>query len=262
MTAPVQFQKVAILDTNMLHFVGLYLEYAKTRTMFPWDGSEADNITKARTALDSLGKSHSARSSLQRGFHMVRIASENSLTLGYGTISELELLVGRARGQALLDAAAEGIPDRMWSGLKEKEIRDRVGDEMMRKVATGVASIGHRLDELELAESTVSRKGLPDAVELAREIVECVYMEAADSIVYASALLAGAEMMFTTDGPLRDTVNRVQKPGDAGSRAEVERFRRVREQLRRHTVTEPTGEPLFPRAHSVSASGRVKPEFT
>ena len=252
----------------MLHYVGLYLRYAKENGLFPWccrgeeDDIDWEDVERAKRDLQGLGDAHTAKKSLQRGFQVVKIALEKDLALRYGMFSELELLAGRVRGKAVLEAADEGIPDRMWSGLTEKEIRDRVKDEAMKTVEVRVQEIGESLDELGLADRTTSRKELADAIRLAREIVGSVYMQVADSIVYASALLDGADILFTTDGPLRDTVNRVQTPGDGGNPVDVERFRTIHERLRPYVVAEqPSGQPLFPRAHTVSASGTVKPRF-
>ena len=268
MTQETSYRRVGVLDTNVLHYVGLYLRYAKENGLFPWhlgdaaDDPDPEGTERARQHLEGLDPAHSAKESLQRGFHVVRIASARDLALEYGPISELELLVGRVRGKAVLNAAKEGIPDRMWSGLAEREIRNRVTDEAMKDTLVGVTEIGEWLGELGLADTTASRKELADAIGLACEIAGNVYLEVADSIVYASAILAGAEILFTTDGPLRDTVNRVQRPGDGGNTAEVERFQAIQESLRPHVVAEhSSGDPLFPRAHTVTPEGRLKPEF-
>ena len=261
MTATLRYQKVGILDTNMLHFVGLYLKYAKERVLFPWPG----HVGGSGEALNTLQGPHgstSAIGALRVGCHLIKLTMDQEIVLRYGVIAELELLVGRIRGKAILHAANEGIPDRMWSKLRENEIRDRVRDDELKATADGVAEIGVLIDDLGLADKTANRRELPDAISVAREIVRNVYVETADSIVYASAILAGADFLFTTDTALRATVNRIQRPGDGGNSAEHARFRAIRDRLGRYAVTDrPGGDPLFPRAHTVSASGTVKPEF-
>ena len=51
-----------------------------------------------------------------------------------------------------------------------------------------------------------------DVVWLARGIMTTVYMDAMDSIVYATALVAAATHLVTTDGRLKTVVNRFKNP--------------------------------------------------
>ena len=264
------YGRVGVLDTNMLHYVGLYLRYAKEKALFPWrcrdgrDDLDREGMEDAARELERPDSARGAkeRESLRIGFGVVKIASEHDIALCYGPISHLELLVGRVRGKAVVDAAREGVPDRMWSRLDEREIRDRVSADAMQDTADRIAEIGEWLEELGLADRTAIRRDLADTIELACEIVGGVYLEVGDSIVYASAILAGAEILFTGDGPLRSTVNRVQNPSDGGSAAEVMRFRGIQERLRHRVAVDPTSRnPLFPRAHTVTAGGTVNPEL-
>lgn len=43
MSSTYQYQKVAFLDTNVVHYIGLYLEFAKTNEVFPWDDGLEDD---------------------------------------------------------------------------------------------------------------------------------------------------------------------------------------------------------------------------
>ena len=254
-------QKVAFLDTNMLHFVGLYLGHAKKMDLFPFGEATAEAAVES---LEALTWSDGAKESLQRGLYLLKMAREKDFVLRHGWMSELELIAGRVRGQAMLNAATEGIPDRMWSHFHfmEKYIRDRMDGAAMRKAALGVKEIADRLDHLGLSEGTSSRADLPNAVDLASKIVANVYMEVADSIIYASAIFARADILFTSDAPLRETVNLIRNPGTAGNKRKEERFWYIHDELRpKLAEVNDHGALVFPSAHSVTPGGVIRPDI-
>ena len=245
----------------MLHFVGLYLGHAERENLFPFCDAPA---AAAVEFLATCGFSKGVKESLQTGLYLLKIAREKDFVLRHGSMSHLELIAGRVRGQAMLDAAEEGIPDRMLSRFHfmEKDIRDRMDEAAMQRVASGVNKIADSLDRLGLSEGISSRSDLPNAVDLASEIVANVYMEVADSIIYASAIFARADILFTSDGPLRETVNLIRDPGTAGNKAKVERFQYIRDELRPKLAEVSDHEALvFPRAHSVTPGGVTKPDI-
>ena len=99
---------VVFLDTNVLHFVGLYLSLAKERGLFPFggDAAVAEEYLSGMTETDLAG-------SLGKGLRVVMSLRRDNPRVEYSTASELELLAGRAKGKAIEKAAAEGIPDRI-----------------------------------------------------------------------------------------------------------------------------------------------------
>ena len=258
MSAVIHFQKSAFLDTNVLHYVSLYLDYAESNSLFPWNGKQED----ASEHLRELSGPSSATESMRTGLAILGHASEQRLDLKYSEIAQLELLTGRVRGKGVLHAANEGLPDRMWSRLDEEEIRQRVTSEEMRSTTDGVDRIGSILEQFDFAEKTTNRQQFPEVLELAYSIESMIYMDVADSIVFASTILSGADYLFTSDNPFKKTVNRIQNPGSAGDADLVQRFRDVRGQLDRIRGQEGPGNgPLWPTAHSVTASGTWNPGF-
>ena len=258
MNGGIQFQKCAFLDTNVLHYVSLYLGYAENNDLYPWNGEQDD----AAEHLRNLSTTLSARGSMRTGLEILRHASEHRLDLKYSEMAQLELITGRVRGKGLLNAAAEGLPDRMWSRLDEEEIRRRVSGEEMQSTADRVNRISQILEKFDFAEKTTNRQQIPDVLELAYAIETTIYMDVADSIVFASAILSGADYLFTSDNPFKKAVNRIQNPGTAGDATLVKRFQAIRTRLDKVRGIAGTGdEAAWPTAHSVTASGTWNPEF-
>ena len=97
-----------------------------------------------------------------------------------------------------------------------------------------------------------------DVLDLAKGINGLVYMEAMDSIIYANALLAEADLLFTRDRYLQKTVNLIHDP--RGS----DRYRRIQRKLKGlvgKTVLRDADEIRLPSAHTITADGDLKPDL-
>ena len=64
MTEKRDFHKVAFLDTNTLHYIGIYLEYAKGKGLFPWNIE--DMASGKDVAIANVN--NIAESNLKRGY--------------------------------------------------------------------------------------------------------------------------------------------------------------------------------------------------
>lgn len=258
MTPMQGFRKVAFLDTNALHAIGLYLEYARKRSLFPWNKGTSND---AEAALHRSRRQKAEKDALLKGFYILSVASSNSLDLQCSALTQLELTSARVRGKAITHAAREGLPDRIWSRVRERDIRDRVGADQMARIAGGVRDIEQTLEGFDFAEATTTRREAARAVEVAAQILGLVYMEPMDSLVYASALLSGADMLLTTDGPFCETVNEIARPGSTAGGTKRDRFRRVKTEVKNlvKAVYGPSSEFELLSAHRVTESGAWKP---
>lgn len=222
------FQKVAFLDTNVIHYVGLYLDHAKKANLFPWGGTARDTEDAVTVARDALGQvmERNLAESLQKGLKILAMVESDSLSVQYATVSELELMTGRAKGKAIHGAAVEGLPHRMWSKFSEKEITRRVTIPQLRAIRSNVANI---IRMIQRAGISVARGPgrVEEVFELAMEINALVYVDGMDSIIYASALLSQADVLFSGDAYLRRTVNLIANPEGRS------RYREARKLLRR-----------------------------
>ena len=255
----VAFKKVAFLDTNTLHYIGLYLEYANENMLYPMDANrtEKDKMA-AKERVNTLNETN-LQKRLNQGLETVYVLLSNDVQTQYAPVSELELLTGKTKGRAILIAADEGVPERMWSRIQESEIRDRVGRDDMAEIKMKVDGLNTMLEDSGVAVKTDTREGAnKEVMDLAKVINGLVYMSSMDSIIYASALVAQSDYLFTTDDYLRETVNNIQSPH---AKTPYEYIRKQLCQFISKELLINENKLLLPSAHQVLADGQVNPRF-
>ena len=230
--------EVAFLDTNALHFIHLYLEHARDQRLYPFSSNE-NPVAEANERL-GLVEERNLRLSLERGLEAIESLSTAEIRVEYSSVSELELIAGRARGRAVERAAKEGIPDRMWTRFFEKEVSVRLETADLTEIRGRVECLCTSLEKAGIL-ATVSDEGRArDVLDLAKDIIGLVYLGFADSVVYASALVTGADYLITGDGYLRKTVNRIRN----GEHPYDEIRRRLQVCVARITLDDPANVAL------------------
>ena len=249
--------RVAFLDTNTLHYIGLYLEHAKEKNLFPF-GAESTKNRKddAIEEVNSFAEVDLKRS-LKRGLQTFDFLLTQDVQVQYAPVSEIELLNGRIRGKAIVSMAKEGVPERMWSRIGEKEVRERMSLEDMTETKQEIDRLLSLLDESGVVVKLYEIDRVRDVLELAKGVDGLVYMQAMDSIIYASAILARADFLITNDGYVRDTINLIC--GEDGERyAEVNK--RLKDLVRQFTM-ETADDVVLPNAYLITADGSLEPQL-
>ena len=245
-------RKVVFLDTMTLHHMRLCLEYAKENALqFPADMPSISNL-KNRFRGEDLEKS--LKESLQTGLETIVKLSTADVQIEYAPVSEIEILTGIAEGQARVNAAKEGIPHRMWSKFSQQQIRDRTTAEDLAVIKARVDGLQSMLEESNVTVVRSDGKRTSDVIDLAKGIVGLVYMDEIDSIICASSVVAGADYLVTSDGYLRETVNRIRESNDR-------RYKEIRRQLNliiSEVLLAKSGEFELPQAFTVTYRGRLK----
>lgn len=252
------FQQLAFLDTNILHYIGIYLEYAKENGLFPRGAKDASQEKDAAAENVNNLAEVDFRKSLKRGLETVYFLSTQDVRVQYAPVSELELLTGRTKGKAIMSAAKEGVPDRMWSHFREDEIRERVAPTDLVDIKDKVDGLASMLEESGVAVKTSHGNQTNDVLELAKGINGLVYMEAMDSIIYASALVAQADYLFTADRYLKKTVNYIHSPC---GELRYEEIRRKLQQLVSQIILGNVNDVELPSAHTLTDSGTLSPDL-
>ena len=135
----------------------------------------------------------------------------------YSPVSELELSMTRTQGSALVAAAREQIPGRIWSKLvtSEEQVKLWVKSHDLHEIRRGIEGLVKRLKEVHI-EVTESSERMREIWDVARGITGLLYLSVEDCIIFASALVVSAEYLLTVDGYLKTIVNTVHNPRNKG----------------------------------------------
>ena len=249
MNDPAELPKVAFLDTNVLHYIGLYLGYSKKEHFDPLD------FEKAADSIHEL-EDENLKRGLTQGCEVIKLMRERDLQVEYASVAELELLVGRTKGRAVLNAAREGVPDRMFSRIRETQIRQRVNTTQLAEIKAGIDDLADLLEKAGFIVQKSNTERARDVLGLAFEINGLVYIDTMDSIVYSSALLSQADYLFTADRAFQGIVNKIQNP------AADTNFEHVNTKLRDLIAAFTLGTAStveLPRVHLFKGDGRISP---
>ena len=217
---------VVFLDTNALHFIRLYI-WTKEQGLDP-ASTQGDGVAEAKKQTAKHRGNLEKR--LEQGRKIVASLARPDVRVEYSPVSELELMAGRAKGKAMENAAREGIPDRMWTRFREEEISVRLKVADLTDIRTRVEGLGPALERAGISATVSNPSRTRDVLDLAKDITGLVYLGMADSVIYASALVAGADYLITRDMYFRKTVNRVrsgQKPYDEAKQQLRDRIARI-----------------------------------
>lgn len=234
------FRKVVFLDTMTLHYIRLCLEYAKKYNLeFPTD---EQTVSILKNHFGSVSE-EPLRESLLKGLETIYLLSRTNVQIEYAPVSKIEILTGITEGEARIKMAQEGIPHRIWSKFPDREIRDRIAISDLAAIKARIDDLDSMLEESGVTVTRSDSNRTNEVIELAKGIVGLIYMGEIDSIIYASAVAAGADYLVTADSYLRETVNNIRDSKD-------QRYEEIRRKL-----NELTGELPLPQAFRVTQAG-------
>jgi hypothetical protein len=218
---------VVFLDTNAVHFAKLTLSFGTAKNVdvlaVEWD--------KVRTELENHTVGPAAIESYEKGFWTLRYLHKRStepVKFYYSPVTRLELLCGSLRGEAIKKAVQSGVPNRWYSRLEEKDIRLHLEPHGYTQVTSEHQNVDQQFDTIGiiLTEQELDR----DVWRIARALLESIFVDVQDCLVFASAFLLQANELLTIDGYLRELVRWTQNPGSANADF-ISRFTTVRTAL-------------------------------
>ena len=245
------YRRVVVLDTMTLHFARLCFDYADEHGLDIV--AEEKALAHARCRL-AVVEDVELRKSLKIGLETIALLAQHDVQVEYTDISELELLTGIAEGEARLSLAREGVPHRMWSTLREKEIRERLRGDELGEIHARIGCLLPRLEGVGISITKSDLRRVGEVMELAREICRRIYMRELDSIILGGAIAVEADYLLTADEYFRETLNLVQ-----GS--DIERYRAIGDSLRQvisQVLLEVSDDFELPRAFMVTQNGKLK----
>jgi len=228
--APAQDQSegpapVIFLDTNAVHYATLALSFASTHG-FDLIGGDADTLRCAIRA-EGLG----AEDSYVNGAWIVRYLSRrcaDSAEFFYSPVTGLELLCGGLKGEAVRRAAKTAVPYRWYTHVGAEAVREYLEPDGYEVIQSQGANVVNMFDSLDITLNEQEMNG--DVWRLARGLMENLFIDVQDCLVYASALVARADELLTADGSFRKFADHTSNPRGAPP-AFGARFRTVRNAL-------------------------------
>ena len=214
MPRSVATQVVGFLDTNVFHYVSLYLNFATNHHLFPFGPiaqESTGSLAEAKKRIEQQKEKQFAQS-LKNGFGVIYRAWNQDIQVRYAPVSELELIAGRLRGRAIVKAAKEELPDRMWTKFDEEEIRKRLSKEDNAEVTGQVGDVVSALTGAGVVIIPSDNRDTSYVLEMTRFLAGLIYLQPMDAIIYSAALIAQAHEFYTADGFLFHTVNRIGNP--------------------------------------------------
>lgn len=203
-------QCVVVLDTNVLHFVRLYLTYAEGRRRYPHPGVQ---WSATEAYIRRTVEEEKIRKTLIWGGKVLHFMHSNGVELVRSSAVEAELFRLEASSRALRNAMVRSrVRGRWFSQLQDEEVNRWMTPRDRQSVVTSVEKTFETLDSLGVRVYDLEPGSSSDVVWLARGIMTMVYMDAMDSVVYANALDAAATHLVTSDRRFRDVVNDFKNP--------------------------------------------------
>lgn len=225
------YQPLLFLDTNAVHYTRLYVGFARQHDLPPVGGSTGDPVAALKKTFGQRGQTLSSFDTGRKIVTYLKDKHDSGARVEYSPVTRLELVCGLLRGKAVLDAANEGIPHRMWNRIDEREVFHRLSAEDYTEVQTDAEGLEELFQAggIKLVETDPRR--MSEVWRLVQLLLSVVFLDFGDSAVYASSLLAEADELLTTDGYLHWIANAIENPGGIQEPEERAYFHQARSKV-------------------------------
>ena len=208
------YRPVIVLDTNAVHYAKLALTFSIKNGV----DIETTDWPAFKKRLESAKLGQKAVEKYKNGYWVIRYVRKlttESAEVYFSPITGLELLCGSLRGEAIKRAAAGGVPNRWYTRVEEEEVRQELEPDGYAQVAADQGGIKQQFDDAGIA--IIEHEPDREVWELARVILQNIFIDVQDCLVYASAICLQATEVLTWDGYLGQIVQWTQNPGSAKS---------------------------------------------
>lgn len=211
---------VVVLDTNAVHYAKLALTFSTKNGV---DIATTD-WPAFKKHLESAKLRHKAVRNYKNGYwviHYVRKLTTESAEVYFSPITGLELLCGSLRGEAIKRAASGGVPNRWYTRMEEEEVRQELEPDGYAQIAADQGDIEQQFGDAGIA--MIQHEPNREVWEIARVVLENIFIDVQDCLVYASAVCLQATEVLTWDSYLGHIIEWTHNPGSAASEL-AERF--------------------------------------
>lgn len=268
-------RRLAFLDTNVLHYLGLYFKMVPDELRYPAldvieqddaDGEisrvERQSFKRATEFIESEKENGEKGlwNSVGMGLMAVKFLREGRggtpYEVEYAQVSELELMEGKVRGAVVEQFAAEGAPQRMWTArFQDRELEERVGAGARERIWQEIEGLSRTLGDLGIRVADTRSGPSRDVLDLAWGVMRVVHFSVCDAIVYAGALRSSAVCVVTADEHLWRVVRGVKEAASGSGGAA---YREAAKEIQRMSVGEEEKEAILPDGHRIRPIKRPK----
>ena len=200
------------MDTNALHYVRLCLSHAKQHGLYPF-GKRPIGWQELMESFDTVSPQR-RRENMQTGVKILQFLEGQRAQIEFSPMSDIELAAGLIRAKALLYAARDGSPHRMFTSMLASEIANTVSAADMQEVGAEVDRLPELLERLDITVTSSDPGAGSDTLRVAAQLTRIRYMEPADAVILVGAILAQADYLITSDRYLRSTANKLRDSRD------------------------------------------------
>lgn len=223
---------ITFLDTNALHYACLYLTQAKRHGLPPLGNCDGD----LEGALQEITATDKMLRDLERGAWTIKHLHEQcredpAAFAAHSCLSRMEFASGRLRGRAIVNAADPGMPERWWTRLCADEIRLLLSPDDHVDVTCPADALELDFSEAGVRLYETSPERMAEALRLAEQVLSRLYMETNDTIIYAAAVVMGAEEFVSYDEALRAFAECIADPTEAPAGRVRQQFQGARQAI-------------------------------
>lgn len=211
-----KFRPTIFLDTNALHYMSSYLQWAEKKSLPPFQ----DGITfeQAREALRKHMPKDIAAMLLQGAKTLAFLqqqAVQYEAVIYTSRFAKAEVIYGILEGRAYAHMARKGLPFRMRQRARSELVSMYLEPQDYQQVIEEWDNFLNLLDKEDIIILYVEdREDFSRIAEMAEFLQSRFFMDVADSWMYACALVMQAERIITFDGYFRHVINMLHNPQD------------------------------------------------
>ncbi len=210
------YRQTVLVDTNAVHFLMVYLSYARCHGLAPFGSQrEWDDIRASLpTTMPDSRKSHYQKGYRTLGY-LQKLSDEDSRIL-ISPFTKLELLHGLIEGRVHLRLSEGGMPYRMRQKLLEVNelVNYNLHIEDCDSIQNELTSFKDALSDCINGKIDMAnvQGHLKEIISLCQVIQSVIFIEPLDCLIYSNSLIVEADLVVSYDKFLKTTISRIAEP--------------------------------------------------
>lgn len=193
------YRRVLFVDTCSFHHMRLYHDFARKLKLIPLSKNRKDPSKEIKR---SFPNSRTAQD-LEYGYKLLMYLKDEckkGSEIQFAPLTTIEMTCGMLRGKAIIKMAGNLAPNRILSRIDENEVLKLLLPSDYAKVSKSLKEMLNSFQRLGIVISEVNAEKSKEAYPIAFELLNLVYLDVIDLIIYAYAFVIQADELLTQDG--------------------------------------------------------------